>query len=77
MCGEMNNYTLMIKEKDIVIKIPMWQKSMNIRQYDKGNDGLHASNPYRASLDMQVRGYNMSNIIKGSEFYENYHYEHI
>ena len=48
--------------------IPIWQRSMNIRQYDHESDGLHTSNPDRASLDTQVRGYNMSNIIRGSDY---------
>jgi hypothetical protein len=51
--------------------IPIWQRSMNIRHYDHESDGLHTSNPDRASLDNQVRGYNMDNIIKGSDFYQN------
>lgn len=57
--------------------VPMWQKSMNIRHYDRDNDGLHTSNPERASLDNQVHGYNMNYQIKGSEFYQNYYYENI
>jgi hypothetical protein len=56
--------------------IPIWQRSMNIRQYEHVFDGLHTSNPTRASLDTQLRGYNMSNIIKGSEFYKQYDYAH-
>ena len=55
--------------------IPMWQKSMNIRHYEKESDGLHTSNSDRASLDSQLRGYNMNNQIKGSEFYKNYYYD--
>jgi len=59
-------------------KFPIWQYSMSSRPYDLSNDGLHTSNPDRASLDMQVRGYDMSNIIKGSNNYEtNPYYEHI
>ena len=56
-------------------KIPVWQSSMNIRQYDKSNDGLSTANPDRASLDVFQRGYDMSNQIKGSTSYENYFYE--
>ena len=55
--------------------IPMWQKSMNIRHYEMESDGLHTSNPDRSSLDSQLRGYNMNNQIKGSEFYKNYYYD--
>ena len=58
-------------------KTPIWQKSMNIRQYDKTNDGLQTAIPERASLNSQVHGYDMSNIIKGSTNYENYYFEHI
>ena len=58
-------------------KIPTWQKSMNIRQYDKSNDGLHVTEPERASLDTQIRGYNMENIHKGLEFYQVPGYEFI
>lgn len=58
-------------------KVPIWQKSMNIRQYDLANDGLHTAMPERASLDNQLHGYDMENIIKGSTNYENYYFEHI
>lgn len=58
-------------------KIPTWQKSMNIRQYDKSNEGLHTIEPERASLDTQLRGYNMENIYKGLEFYQSPGYEFI
>jgi hypothetical protein len=52
-------------------KIPVWQRSMNTRQLDKSNDGLHSAYSDRASLNTQTRGYNMDNIIKGSTSYEN------
>lgn len=58
-------------------KIPVWQKSMQIREYDRSNDGLHAAIPERASLDNQIHGYDMDNIIRGSLYYENYYYEHV
>ena len=58
-------------------RIPVWQKSMNIRHYDLDNDGLHAAKFERASLDTQTRGYDMSNIVKGSTNYENYYYDNI
>lgn len=58
-------------------KIPIWQKSMNIRHYDKNNDGLHSADSNRSSLNTQIRGYDMSNIIKGSEFYKVPAYEFI
>lgn len=44
-------------------KIPVWQKSMQIRQYDRGNEGLSVDMPERASLGNQIHGYDMSNII--------------
>jgi hypothetical protein len=50
-------------------KIPVWQKSMNTRHYDRANDGFSCSVPERSSLDTQSRGYDMSNIIKGSTNY--------
>lgn len=58
-------------------KIPVWQKSMQMRNYDRSNDGLHDANPDRSSLDNQIHGYDMSNIIKGSTYYENYYYENM
>jgi hypothetical protein len=58
-------------------KIPIWQKSMNTRHFDKENDGLQAAYSDRASLNNQIRGYDMSNIKKGSTYYENYYYENM
>jgi hypothetical protein len=58
-------------------KIPIWQKSMNTRNLDLSNDGLHDAKADRASLDNQIHGYNMENIIKGSTYYENYYYENL
>ena len=58
-------------------RFPVWQYSMNSRQYDRSNDGLHDAYSNRASLDNQTRGYNMHNIIKGSTFYTNSEYENI
>lgn len=58
-------------------KIPIWQSSMNTRELDRSNDGLHAALPERASLNNQIHGYDMDNIIKGSEYYKNYYYENI
>jgi hypothetical protein len=43
-------------------KIPIWQKSMAVRHYDRGNEGLHHNDPDRASLENPVYGYDMSNI---------------
>ena len=58
-------------------KIPVWQSSMNTRTLDRSNDGLHTALPERASLDNQIHGYDMSNIIKGSTYYDNHYYENI
>lgn len=44
-------------------KIPFWQSSMNTRNYDKTNEGLHCINSEDASLETQVRGYDMSVIL--------------
>ena len=58
-------------------EIPSWQRTMNIRHYDRSNDGLAAADSERASLDNQIHGYDMSNIIKGSTNYENYYYNNL
>lgn len=52
-------------------EIPIWQKSMNVRKYETESEGLHTLDPDRASLNTQVRGYNMNNYIKGSEYLNN------
>lgn len=44
-------------------KIPTWQRSMNIRQYSKENEGLASNSWARASLVVPIRGYKMENII--------------
>jgi hypothetical protein len=43
--------------------IPIWQRSMNVRHYDRANEGLHAKNADRASLNTPVYGYNMNNVM--------------
>jgi hypothetical protein len=43
-------------------KIPIWQKSMNKRHYDRGNEGLVENDPDRSSLDTPIYGYNMEKI---------------
>jgi hypothetical protein len=57
--------------------VPIWQKSMNTRHYDRCNDGLHAAHSNRSSLNNQLRGYDMSEIHKGIENYNNYYYENL
>lgn len=57
--------------------IPIWQKSMNTRHYDRCNDGLHTAYSSRASLNNQLRGYNMNEIYKGCDYYDNYYYENL
>lgn len=43
--------------------IPFWQRTMHNRHYDRSNEGLHANNPDRASLNTPMRpDYDMSNI---------------
>jgi len=56
--------------------ITPWEIGLYKRHYDRGNDGLHAPTE-RASLNNQVHGYDMSNIIKGSTFYEHPDYDDI
>jgi hypothetical protein len=48
-------------------RIPQWQKSMQKRSYDRSNEGYHDADPDRASLENQVHGYDMSNILRGHE----------
>jgi hypothetical protein len=38
-------------------KIPFWQRTMNKRHYDRGNQGYHHADPNRASLDTPIYGY--------------------
>jgi hypothetical protein len=57
--------------------VPVWQKSMNTRHYERGNDGLHTALSDRASLNTQSRGYDMSEIYKGCKSYENHYYDNI
>lgn len=47
-------------------KIPVWQRSMNIRHYSKDNEGLHSCNWARASLEVPIRGYGGQPDIVGS-----------
>lgn len=37
-------------------KIPIWQKNMNIRNYDRNNEGYHSTRS-RASLNNRIAGY--------------------
>jgi hypothetical protein len=43
-------------------KIPFWQKTMNTRHYDRGNEGLQENDSDRSSLDTPIYGYNMKPI---------------
>lgn len=56
---------------------PKWEKNLNTRHYDRSNDGLHTSSYERASLNNQIHGYDMSEIYKGTEYYENHYYENL
>jgi hypothetical protein len=42
--------------------IPFWQYTMNTRFYDKSNEGLRNDTADRASLDVPIYGYDMSEI---------------
>jgi hypothetical protein len=43
-------------------KIPAWRASIQVRHYDRDNEGLRENNPDRASLDNPMYGYNMDTI---------------
>jgi hypothetical protein len=58
-------------------KVTPWEVGLYTRHYDRDNDGLQQSSYERASLDNQIHGYDMSNIIKGSTFYENHYFDNI
>jgi hypothetical protein len=47
-------------------QVPQWQKSTQKRPYDRSNEGYHAADSDRASLENQIHGYDMSNIIRGN-----------
>ena len=47
-------------------RIPQWQKSMQKRPYDRANEGYHEADSDRSSIETQIHGYDMSNIIKGT-----------
>jgi hypothetical protein len=53
-------------------RVPQWQKSMQKRPYDRANEGYHESDSDRSSIETQIHGYDMSNIIQGSENYSRY-----
>ena len=48
-------------------QIPVWQCSMNKRNYDRDNDGLEHSDPNRSSLETPIRGYEMTDIYKHAQ----------
>lgn len=50
-------------------EIPPWQTSLHARHYDRSNEGLHANEPDRASLQAPPRGFNMRDIYLGMENY--------
>lgn len=43
-------------------RIPVYRTSLHTRHLDRSNDGLREDDPDRASLNTQVRGYDMSRI---------------
>ena len=63
-------------------KFPVWQYSASVRPYERGPgiDGLASAYACRSSLNNQLGKYDMSNYIKGSEYWmekKNYYYENI
>lgn len=42
--------------------IPVWQRSMHARHYDRGNEGLRHDDSARSSLETPVYGYEMGDI---------------
>jgi hypothetical protein len=58
-------------------RVPQWQKSMQKRSYDRANEGYHDADPDRSSLETQIHGYDMSNILLGNENYRNAHFDNI
>ena len=53
-------------------EIPIWQNLNKAhRGYDRGNEGLHDGNPDRASLNNQIHGYNMNDVMKYTSFQYN------
>ena len=44
--------------------IPEWKTSLQVRHYDRRNEGLQHYNKNRASLENQIHGYNMKSIKK-------------
>jgi hypothetical protein len=61
--GPMQAFTQNSEKNRYKNKIPTWQRSMNIRQYSKDNEGLASKSWSRASLSTPIRGYNMKNIV--------------
>ena len=55
-------------------KAETWRKHQGVRHYDRDFQGARSTKS-RASLGNQSHGYDMSNIKKGSTFYNNYFYE--
>ena len=64
---ELETYNTLNRYKN---KTPAWRIGISRRHYDRSNDGLHHAINERASLNNQIHGYDMSNIVKGSNFYE-------
>ena len=52
-------------------RIPVNQKSMNTRQFSRENEGLRSENWARASLEVPIRGYDMSKILANTGRYNN------
>jgi hypothetical protein len=51
-------------------KIPVYRTSLQTRHYDRSNEGLKHGDSDRASLDMPIYGYDMSQIHRGIDNYK-------
>jgi hypothetical protein len=62
--GPVESWTQNNRVKRYKNKIPFWQQTMNIRHYERSNEGFRSKNKNRASLEVPIRGYNMSKILE-------------
>lgn len=52
-------------------KLRIWQKAVHKRNYDRSNDGLRHGHEKTASRVVPQRGYDMSDILKATNKYDN------
>ena len=50
--------------------IPVYEKGIHMRYYDRANEGLRDNDPDRASLETPIYGYDMSNINRDTDNYK-------